>query len=214
MKALFLSFFVSVCLVWGSALAAKTQVDVANLPAHYESDTIQDWIDLLEEQGHLVNVPSDVVALWRGRLSDIIRSRDITNAITAYNTVEAKSFTEIKQEFRLRGGPLPVVEYYQIILEMYRTYEQYGESFWLTDLENYKQRLAHLDTLTDEQWGYLGPSENSEFHRSQCRLRTGGIQGNGVLVCSHGRSSDSGSGLRQILRFSAILLRILGQFFS
>ena len=162
MKSLFLSFFVSVCLFWGSAFAAKTQVNVDNLPAYYESPSVQDWIDLLERDGHLVNVPADVIALWRGRLRDIIRSGDITNAIRAYNTVDAKPLAEIKTEFRLRGGALPE-EYYEMILETYRTYEQHGDSFWGTELENYKKRLAFLDTLTDEQWSYLGPAEVADF---------------------------------------------------
>ena len=162
MKTLFLSFFVSVCLVWGSAFAAKTQINIDNLPPSYESSTVQDWINLLESEGHLVNVPQDVIALWRGRLRDIVREGTVTNAIEAYNTTDAKPLAEIKTEYRLRGSALPE-GYYEMILETYRAYEQQGDSYWLTDLENYKQRLAFLDTLTDEQWGYLGPQEVADF---------------------------------------------------
>ena len=162
MKTLYFSLLVSVCLFWGSTFAAKTLVDVDNLPPSYESSTIQDWINLLEQGGHLVNVPRDMVALWRGRLRDVIYSGHIIKAIEVYNTVDPKPYAEIKTEFHLRGEALPE-EHYEILLEFHRTWEQYGDSFWLDELENYKKRLAFLDTLTDEQWDYLGPLEVADF---------------------------------------------------
>ncbi len=139
----------------------KTQVDVSNLPARGMSAT-QDWIDRLEREGHLINVPQDVIDLWRGALAQVIRPSDVIQSIMAYNTVEPKTMSELKTEFRLRGNLLPD-GHYQSLLSRWRSYEQYGDNDFLADMESYKQRLAFLDTLTDDQWSYLSAADIADF---------------------------------------------------
>ncbi len=155
MRAFFLSFFVSVCLVWGSVFA-KTQIDVENLPEIQDRhhSNIHAWIDELESGGYLVNVPQDTIDFWRGAYRDHVRNIDIIKVIEAYNTVDAKSLAEVKAEFTLRGGPLSE-DYYQDLLSLYRSHEQTGDDSYLDYLANYKAQLAFLSSLTAEQWGYL-----------------------------------------------------------
>ena len=120
----------------------------------YDVGSTHDWIDLLEKGGYLVNVPQDVIDFWRGPLRSYVGESDVTTAIKAYNTVDAKSLAEIKTEFLLRGGPL-LEDYYQVLLSFYRDYEQTGEAWRIDHINYYKEALAFLNSLTDEQWGHL-----------------------------------------------------------
>ena len=163
-----LSLFIFACIFSGSIFASDTvkqQIDISKLPQveGYSNAEIHDWIDLLEKNGDLVNVPQDVINYWRHPNNSIyIQESDVLNAIEIYNNINAKSYEEIEKEFQFRGESLPK-EYYEYILELWRDYELRND-YPIANLEEYKQELAYLSSLTDEQWSYIEAANLGDFY--------------------------------------------------
>ena len=155
-----LSVFICVFLLSGDVIAQdtqKTQININELPEREGNSTsdIQQWIDVLEKGDYLVNVPQDTIDYWRSPgFRSHVRSRTIIDNIEAYNTVDPKTLDELKEEFQLRERPLPD-EYYEFLLELWRSHELAGGDYFLDEMEAYKKQLSFLDTLTDEQWAYV-----------------------------------------------------------
>ena len=116
------------------------------------SSDIQQWIDVLEKGGYLVNVPQDIIDFWRSSdFRSFVNSETITDSIEVYNTIDPKTLDELKEEFQLREKPLPD-EYYELLLDLWRNHESERNDYFLDEMEAYRNQLSFLDSLTDEQW--------------------------------------------------------------
>ena len=140
------------------AQTTKTQIRIDELPGREGNhvSAIHDWIDQLEWEGYLINVPRDVVDLWRSPdFRNYVDPGDILKTIEAYNSVEPKNYDDLRREFQVRGRALPDGTYQELLVR-WRQYESFGDDgYFLAELEAFKQQLAFLDGLTDEQWGYI-----------------------------------------------------------